>query len=514
MKPKPSHLLVLTLLAMLQNASADLSFAPVFNDGAVLQCEMPVTVWGKADPGGEVEIRLDGEAAATVNAEADGRWNASLPARQPGGPHVLTATSGAATREIKDVVFGEVWLASGQSNMAMGLSNSSGGMERLAMSLPGIRFMKVPAKTGLPVEREFTASDLAWKTFKPGSNGELSAVAFFFAEKLQPATGRTVGIVQCAVGGTPAQAWTPLWALDEKPELKHYADDLRAGMAATKSKEEWLEEAGALNQWRRDLAQWKKTGEGERPQNPGEPHPGNPWSQHTPTVLFENMVAPLIPYTARGVIWYQGEGNSGAPDEYRVLFPAMIHSWRKLWNRPDWPFLFVQLAAFDQPHRDWPGLRAAQTFTRDTVPHTGMALAIDCGEKGDIHPKAKQPVGERLALLALNQVHGRQTICRGPSFKAATVNGPMVTLKFDFTADGLEASDGKAEIPAFELAGADGLFHSAAARIAGKDSVEISAPAVAGPQSVRYAWAAWVAPPVTLRNSAGLPAEPFQAGLQ
>jgi hypothetical protein len=228
MKPKPSHLLVLTLLAMLQNASADLSFAPVFNDGAVLQCEMPVTVWGKADPGGEVEIRLDGEAAATVNAEADGRWNASLPARQPGGPHVLTATSGAATREIKDVVFGEVWLASGQSNMAMGLSNSSGGMERLAMSLPGIRFMKVPAKTGLPVEREFTASDLAWKTFKPGSNGELSAVAFFFAEKLQPATGRTVGIVQCAVG---ARRETGAETLCGRSPRRHGRDKVERGMA-------------------------------------------------------------------------------------------------------------------------------------------------------------------------------------------------------------------------------------------------------------------------------------------
>jgi sialate O-acetylesterase len=434
-----------------------------------------------------------------------------LPVQAPGGPHTLAVASGGASSEIRDVMFGEVWLATGQSNMVMPARSAIGGEGRLAQNPPHIRYVKVPQRTGLPVEKEYTADDLAWKTFGPGA--DIAATAFFFAVKLQPAVGRTVGIVQSSVGGTPAQAWTPMWALDEKPELKYYADQVREALASGKTPQEWAGEAGAQNQYRVQMKKWAEKKEGPRPPAPPEPHPGNPWNSKTPTVLFENMIAPLVPYTARGIIWYQGEGNSGKPDEYRVLFPAMISSWRKLWNRPDWPFFFVQLAAYANAN-DWPGLRAAQTFTRDTLPHTGMALAIDHGEEKDIHPKNKEPVGERLALLALDQVYGQKVVSRGPCFASASAKGGKVTVKFAHTADGLKTSDGKPGVPAFELAGADGKFQPALAGISGKDSIELSAEAVAAPKAVRYAWASWIEPPVTLQNSAGLPAEPFQSDLK
>jgi sialate O-acetylesterase len=313
--------------------------------------------------------------------------------------------------------------------------------------------------------------------------------------------------VQCSYGGTPAEAWTPGWALDGKPELKYLADALRKGLAS-KSAEEWQEETRRYNAAAAAINEWKKNRKGPQPKGYPIPGPDNPWFQCSPMVLFENMIRPLIPYTARGVIWYQGESNAGKPDEYRVLFPAMIESWRKLWNRPDWPFFFVQLSAYDNP-KDWPGLRAAQTFTRDTVPHTGMALAIDCGEKEQIHPKLKQPVGERLALLALDQVYGRDVVSRGPAFQTLGKAGDTVQVVFDRSAKGLKTSDGNARLPGFEIAGPDGKYYPAVAEIISANKVELKCPDVKKPLSVRYAWNNWVEPPVTLQNSAGLPAEPF-----
>jgi sialate O-acetylesterase len=227
-------------------------------------------------------------------------------------------------------------------------------------------------------------------------------------------------------------------------------------------------------------------------------------------VLYENMIAPLIPYTTRGVIWYQGEANADRPDEYRILFPALIDAWRTAWNRPDWPFFFVQLAAYGETTPSWKELCAAQTFTRDTVKNTGMALAIDCGDKTNIHPPAKQPVGERLARLALDQVYQQKVVSRGPAVQTLEKTIGTVRVVFQGSENGLKTSDGKAEIPGFELAGADGKFYPAQARLIAKDTVELTCPEVQKPETVRYAWATWPEPPVTLQNSAGLPTEPFK----
>lgn len=497
-------------LAVYPVGAAAIRFAPIFNDGVVLQCEMAVNVWGSAAPGARVELRLDGRATAAAVADANGRWLAVLPPRGPGGAHTLEAVMGADVTRVSEVWFGEVWLASGQSNMVQPLRNSHGGDARLAMTLPEIRFAKVPQRTGLPVDRELTAEDLAWRPFAPPQNQQIASVAFYFAEQLQQATGRRIGIVQSSYGGTPAQAWTPGWALEARPELQHYAAALREARKAGRSREEWLENAGVLARWKVALAEWEKKGQqGPRPKNPGPPHPGNPWYSQSPTVLYENMIAPIVPFTTRGVIWYQGETNAGKPEEYRVLFPAMIQAWRKTWGRPDWPFLFVQLAAYGAKAGDWPGLRAAQTFTRDTVPHTGMAVAIDCGEKDQIHPRAKQPVGERLARLALAQVYGREIVARGPALESAAAGERGISVRFQHVATGLRTADGRDEVPGFEVAGSDGKFYPARARIRPPDRVELVCNAVASPVTVRYAWADWVEPPVTLQNSAGMPAEPF-----
>jgi sialate O-acetylesterase len=505
-------ILVLSLAWLVASSAwaAAVRFAPIFNDGVVLQCEMAVNVWGWAAPGVRVELRLDGRAAATAVADASGRWLAVLPAQSPGGAHALEAAAGTDVTKVSEVWFGEVWLASGQSNMVQPLKNSHGGEARLALTLPEIRFVKVPQRTGLPVERELTAEDLAWRPFAPPQNQQIASVAFYFAEQLQQATGRRIGIVQSSYGGTPAQAWTPGWALEARPELEHFTAALSEGRRAGKSKEEWQENAGMLARWKVALADWEKKGQqGPRPKNPGPPHPGNPWYSQSPTVLYEYMIVPIVPYTTRGVIWYQGESNAGKPDEYRVLFPTMIHAWRKVWGRPDWSFLFVQLAAYGARAGDWPGLRAAQAHTRDSVPYTGMAVAIDCGEKEQIHPRAKQPVGERLARLALAQIYGREIVARGPVLETASVGERGISVRFRHVAEGLRTSEGRDEVPGFEVAGSDGKFYPAQARIRLPDRVELRCDAVASPVTLRYAWADWVEPPVTLQNSAGLPAEPF-----
>jgi len=495
-------------------ARAEVAFAPIFNDDAVLQCEMPVNLWGKSAPSAGLEIRLDGKKVASAKADGGGSWKTILPAQPPGGPHSLEAVSGEDAAELKGILFGEVWLAAGQSNMVLPVGPSLGGAEALKRENSGIRFLKVPQKTGLPVEKEFTADDLKWRALKPGQpsrDNDFSAVAFYFADALHQGTDRPIGIIQSAYGGTPAEAWTSLDMLEGHPELKKYARATRQARELKKTKEQWQEEINTWDQFVAALAEWKKGGSSDpRPTEPTRPAAGNPWSPRSPGVLFENMIAPLVPYTARGVIWYQGEGNATKPDEYRVLFPTMIEGWRKLWGRPDWPFLFVQLSAFETPSAgDWAGLRAAQTFTRDTVPHTGMAVSIDCGEKDDIHPKKKQPVGERLARLALADVYGKPIASRGPMFQALEKSNGSLRINFQGFENGLQTSDGKPDVPGFEVAGADGVFHAAQAKIVSTSSVELTCAETADPVSARYAWVNWPEPPVTLQNSAGLPAEPF-----
>lgn len=495
-------------------SGAEVRFAPIFNDGAVLQCEMDVNVWGSADPGEGLVVTFAGQEKSTV-ADSSGHWEIILDPMPPSmEPRVLSVASQVSNFkfQVSNVLVGEVWLATGQSNMAISLRNADNGPDWLAKTIPEIRFVKVPPVAGLPVKKQFTPDDLMWKIFKPISNREIAAVAFYFAEKMQGETGRQIGIIQCSYGGTPCEAWTPDWALNEHPELKYYTEAVQKALAANKSEQEWIDDANARGKWQEALTQWKKTKEGPRPEYPGPQDLGNPTSSRTATTLYENMIVPLVPYTARGVIWYQGEANAGKPEEYRILFPTMINAWRKVWNRPDWPFYFVQLAAYERRGQDWAEMRAAQTFTRDTVPHTGMALAIDCGEKNNIHPKKKQPVGERLARLALADVYGQNIASRGPFFQSLEKTDNGLRIIFQGLEDGLQTSDGKEDVPGFEAAGADGVFHVAQAKISSTNSVELICPEVSDPVSVRYAWANWPEPTVTLQNSAGLPAEPFVSG--
>ena len=499
----------ITLCSLICSAClAELSLAPMFNDGAVLQCEMPINVWGKAEPETTVTVSFAGQEKQAV-ASAAGKWQVVLDALPAcSEPLELTVRSSLDTRQLtlSNVVVGEVWLASGQSNMAQPLKFSRYGPDRLAKTIPEIRFVIVPQKTGLPVEQPLTPDELAWKSFSPETNTNMASVAFYFAEQIQQETGRMVGIIQSSSGGTPCEAWVPQDTLAAHQDLKYLADQIDEGRVSGKGKDQWLAEIDAYWEARSEFRAASKN------KNPPKPEPvsgSNPWWKQSPTVLYENMIAPLIPYTARGVIWYQGEANAGRPKEYRILFPAMIEAWRKEWQRPDWPFFFVQLAAYGHSSSLWKELCASQTFVRDTVKNTGMALAIDCGDKKNIHPAAKQPVGERLARLALDQVYGQNVVSRGPAFQAFERENEQVLVHFHYFEKGLKTSDGNPAVPGFEMAGDDRKFRTATARIVSGDTVELTSSDVLRPVYVRYAWANFPEPPVTLQNSAGLPAEPF-----
>lgn len=482
---------------------APLAFAPVFNSGAVLQCEMPVNVWGTAVPGSKVTIKLDGRDVATATADTTGVWLAVLPAQKPGGSHVLGAVSGEKGVFLQDIRLGEVWIASGQSNMEFGLGGAEGSTAFLKKDHSKIRFAVVPKKRGALAEKPYTAEELRWRDFSSG----ISAVAGFFADKIERETGREVGILQCAWGGTRCESWTPRPYLEAVPELESLVADWQKLVdKAVKSRAEYDAEIAAYDTYMKEA--WRRQRTGESPQtSPAPPNPqaNNPYEKNAPGILFEHMMRPFIRYTARGVIWYQGESNAGNHEQYRTLFPTMIQSWRAEAARQDWPFLFVQLPGYKS--KDFPGLRAAQTLTRDTVPYTAMACTIDCGDRDDIHPTDKQAVGQRLALAALRQVYRKPVADRGPYPARIRRSDGSLVVEYDFAIEGLEANG--SELPGFEVAGADGQFHAATARIISGNRVAVQCESVAAPETVRYAYVPWPDPALALYNQAGLPAEPF-----
>ena len=452
---------------------ADPTLPAVFGDHCVLQRGQPVAVWGRADPGERITVRIARRSASAVTA-GDGRWRVDVPALAAGGPHVLEV-HGHATLKVRDVLVGEVWICSGQSNMAWPVKAARDAEAEVANARhPGIRLFTVPRRAALEAQDDIEAQ---WIACSPATVPGFSAVAYFFGRELQTALTVPVGLVHASWGGTPAEAWTPDSALREEATL-----------------------ATLLARWDERIAEAKARGAKDLTLH-----------HHRPGNLYRGMIAPLVPLTVRGAIWYQGESNVSRAWEYRTLFPAMIRAWREAWQRPDLPFLFVQLANFHSRKLHpgdsaWAELRDAQLHTLRTVPHAGMAVAIDIGEPDDIHPKNKQAVGKRLARWALHAQHGWERAPSGPIFREHSVDGAEMTLRFDHVGSGL-ASRGDVPLEGFAIAGEDRVFHSASARIEG-DTIIVSSSDVPSPRAVRYAWAD--NPACSLVNAEGLPASPFR----
>jgi sialate O-acetylesterase len=422
----------------------------LISDGAVLQQGMPVPVWGSAADGEKVTVAFQDQTASAV--AQDGKWMVRLKPLTPGGPFTMTI-AGENTLEFNDILVGEVWIASGQSNMAWPIDRSADADRVKAASTdPMLHLFTVP-HADLPAPA--TDVEGRWSEAGPDTIGGFSAVAYFFGRDLRKALNVPVGIINSSVGGTAAQQWTRRSFLESDPEL-----------------------AGAITS------------------NTGG--------------LYNGMIAPLIPYAFRGAIWYQGESNAGAAYQYRTLFPGMIRNWREDWGEGDFPFLFVQLAPFQAidflpKESAWAELREAQLLTSLRVRRTGMAVITDVGDEADIHPIWKEPVGGRLALLALRIAYGKPVVDNGPLYKSMQVKGRYVTLSFDHVDGGLVAKGG--DLTGFAVAGEDRAFVNARAKIQG-DKVLVWSARVDHPVAVRFGWAN--CPVVNLFNQAGVPASPFR----
>ena len=497
-----NHLIraVLGVLAVLASASAraEVTMPGVLADHMVLQRDRPVHVWGKADPGEQVRVSFRGHET-TSTADTLGRWSIYLPPGGAGGPFSLSI-EGKNRIELTDVLVGDLWLASGQSNMEFpmeksppwtnGVQNSQ--KEIAAANYPNLRLFTVKQNTSdYPLDD--VAAKMTWTACTPNSVSRFSAVAYFFGRDLLEKEKVPIGLIESNVGGTPAEAWTSLDALTSDPSLMPVFA-ARASMMQNQATISLQEKREAV-----EIEQAKE--QGRTPiQPPWRPDPAT-WA---PAALFNAMIAPLTRLPLCGVIWYQGESNTDrerAP-VYAHLFKTLIQDWRAHWSQGNFPFLFVQIANFNSTD-EWPEVREAQRKTL-ALANTGMAVSIDIGEASNIHPTDKQDVGNRLALWARVLSYGEQIEDSGPLFRQAVPEGNKMQIWFDHARSGLVANGGA--LRGFEVAGADRKFVPAEATIMG-DSVQISSSSIAAPAYVRYGWAA--APDCNLYNRDGLPTSPF-----
>jgi sialate O-acetylesterase len=490
---------------------AAVKLASVFGEHMVLQQGVPVPVWGTAAPGERVTVTLGGQRQ-TATAGADGKWMVHLAALKAGGPFRMTV-AGKNKLTLSDVYAGEVWLGSGQSNMDMTVAREdrywcgvvNEAEEIASANYPLIRMFKVKLRMTDEPQAEAQGQ---WVVASPQTVGRFSATAYFFGRELYRKLQAPIGLIDSSYGASAAQAWISHKALEANPDLTFLLNTYAT------AKREFAGNHAAREKFQQELANWepaaaKAKAEGrDAPRRPRDPDPGH--DQHNPCVLYNGMIAPLVPYAIRGAIWYQGESNGPTAKKYLNIMDTLIRDWRQAWGQGDFPFLFVQLASLNtlalQPQEGgWiPQVREGQLQTL-TVKNTGMAVAIDIGDAANVHPKNKQDVGRRLALAARALVYGESIPYSGPIYASMSVEGGAVRLRFKHTEGGLTAAGGTPI--GFAVAGADRKFVWGDAKIDG-DAVVVSNPEVMKPVAVRYGWAD--NPPVNLYNKAGLPASPFR----
>jgi sialate O-acetylesterase len=478
---------------------ADVALPAVLTDHMVIQRGQPVHVWGTASPGEAVTARFRDETGNTA-ADELGRWSIYLSPGEAGGPFDLVVEGQNRVR-LSDILVGDVWIASGQSNMEFPVIQSNNGPDEVGSArYPRIRLFRVERRVSdYPLE-DVEASP--WVECSPDSVSGFSAVAYFFGRDLHERLGVPVGLIESNWGGTPVDAWTSLDAIARDASLMPAIGEWAAIMKGQSTTQ--LERRKRIEEWERSVERAKTEGK-EPPGRPWFPNQENSWQ---PAGLYNAMIAPLTPLPIRGAIWYQGESNASASRApiYARLFQTMILDWRRAWGLGDFPFLFVQLANWkDSPASHWPEVREAQLQTL-ALSKTGMAVAVDIGDPDDIHPRNKQEVGRRLALAARAIEYGEPIEYSGPIFRQAVPKGETIRIWFDHAASGLAARGGSPT--GFEIAGSDGNFLPAAGVIDGS-TVVVSNPAIAAPVQVRYGWSD--NPDCNLYNAEGLPASPFRS---
>jgi sialate O-acetylesterase len=461
---------------------------------------MDVPVWGWAERGEKVVVKCSwhNDAEYTVEADKDDKWMVRVKTAQAGGPYQLSIC-GQNTLNIKNVLVGEVWVCSGQSNMEWSVRRCADPEQEIAAAdYPNIRLFQVRKTHSAAPQTDCKAS---WWVCSPETVTGFSAAAYYFGRELHKDLNIPIGLIQSCWGGTVAEAWTRREILIADPELRPIID--RFDAAYTQYIDAMKDYSSALVDWLIHVRQAVSQGAAI----PAEPEkPGSPEGKNSPSRLYNGMIVPLIPYGMRGVIWYQGESNVPRAYQYRTLFPAMIRNWRLDWGQGDFPFYYVQLAPYNYDQEFAAAeLREAQLMTL-TVPNTGMIVTTDIGKVQDIHPRNKQEVGRRLALWALAKTYGREgLVYSGPIYKSMRIEGSKIRLFFDHIGGGLTAKGGP--LTHFAIAGEDRQFVEAGAVIDG-DTVVVSGEKVAEPVAVRFAWSNTAEP--NLFNKEGLPASPFR----
>jgi sialate O-acetylesterase len=509
MSRKTIRLTILSVSAILVFSGvvlAEVRLPSVIGDNMVLQQGMKVPIWGWADPNAKVTITASwGGEKCEATADEDGKWMVKIEPGKAGGPYEMTISDGNAVT-LKNILVGEVWICSGQSNMEFGVYQGNNAAQEMedANNYPQIRLFTVTKKVSYEPMKNCKGQ---WQVCNPQSVKSFSAVGYFFGRDLNKKLNVPVGLINDSWGGTPVESWMSKDILenntDFKPILKRF-DETVANFPELKKKYDT-----ERKEYDKMAAQLKSEGKPVPPrpnfQEPiGKNHP------YSPTGLYYGMIVPVAPYGIRGAIWYQGESNAWRGYQYRTLFPAMIKNWRDIWQEGDFPFLFVQLANFmaakpEPGQSEWAELREAQFMTL-SLPNTGMAVIIDIGDANNIHPKNKQDVGKRLALWAMAKTYGKDVVYSGPLYKSMEIKGNSVILHFDCVGGGLVAKNSEA-LKGFAIAGQDKKFVWADAKIEG-DTVIVSSDKVAEPAAVRYAWAD--NPVCNLYNKADLPASSFR----
>jgi sialate O-acetylesterase len=445
----------------------------VIGDKMVLQQQTKVPVWGTAEPGEQVSVKGSWQQlGVSTTADKNGRWKVKVKTPPAGGPYSL-AVNGKNSIILKDILAGEVWLCSGQSNMEMKVRDAANAKAEIAdADNRYIRLFQVPHVVADSPQSDCNGE---WELCNSQTVAGFSAAAYFFGRELHKELKVPVGLIQSSLGGTVCEAWMSKKALQADPAF-----------------------TPLLQHWQEILA------------NKPDLQPG-PKNKNIPSGLYNGMIAPLIPFRLSGVIWYQGEGNARRAYQYRKLFPALIKNWRSDWRQGAFPFYYVQLANFKEPEpqpseHEWAELREAQLMTL-SLPNTGMAVTIDIGDANNIHPLNKQEVGRRLSLWALAKIYNRKIAYSGPIYKSMRIKGNSIVLSFDHVDGGLMAG-GDGVLRQFAIAGIDRKFVWAEAKIVG-DTVAVSSTTVDKPVAVRYAWA--INPEgCNLYNRAALPASPFR----
>jgi sialate O-acetylesterase len=464
----------LLVAALSSPVSAELKLPAIFSNQMVLQREQANPIWGWAEPNADVVVVL-GQQTKQGKADADGKWRVTLDPLPAGGPHQIVIESGKDRRAIEDVLVGEVWVCSGQSNMQWSINQTKDAdLTKVTAHYPNLRVITVPIRGTQEPQSDFEGS---WKPATPENVGSFTAVGYHFGLTLHQALGIPVGLIHDSWGGSACEAWVPRDLLEADPKYK-----------------------GLLDRWREIEAK----PDADQRLLAGNARPGN---------LYNGMLLPIVGYGIRGAIWYQGESNAGRAYQYRELFPRMIQAWRDRWQQGDFPFYWVQLADFtaevpEPGDSDWAELREAQTLAQ-RLPKTGQAVIIDLGEANDIHPVNKEDVGERLARWALANDYGVKITYRSPEYQAMEKRDNKIVISFDHVAGNLKPFDIN-EIRGFAIAGEDRKFYPAKAQLVegDKTKVEVWSDQVTNPVAVRYAWAN--NPVCNLRSTSGLPVTPFR----